>query len=167
MKNALLPIFFVLPALVNGQAAACSCAKVEMGEVVEQSESIVVARVTDSAQSPAPGGAGGKYIVERASFVVIETIKGSKRIGDKIKTRSVIGPGACGISARNKPMWLEQVQPQSSDLSQPFPVSGTWLIFGHDKEPYELSFCSRSSPLNVRGSEDLEVLRNLLNQRER
>jgi hypothetical protein len=130
--------------------------------VIEESKDIVVARVTDTAQSHATSDASGRYIVERASFVVIETIKGSKRIGDKIETRSEIGPGPCGISARNNPMWLEQAQSQSSDLSQPFPVSDTWLIFGHDKEPYELSLCSRSSPLNVRGSEDLEFLRKLL-----
>ncbi len=101
MKNTLLSIFCVLFVLVNGESVACSCVKVEISEVLEQSENIVVARVTDTVQSPASGDASGRYIIERASFVVIETIKGDKRIGDTIEARSEIGPGQCGISARN------------------------------------------------------------------
>lgn len=165
MKKSFLAVCCTLLAVVSGQAVACSCGTVEISAVLEKSKDIVVARVIDVVQSPAAGDIRGGNIVERASFEVIETIKGSKRVGDKIQTRSEIGPGPCGISARNEPMWLEQAESPSSDVPKAFPVSDTWLIFGGDEEPYELSLCSRSSPLNVRGAEDLELVRHLLKQR--
>lgn len=167
MKKSFLSVCCTLLAVVSGQAVACSCTKVEISDVIEESKDIVVARVVDAVQSSAAGDVSGRYVVEQASFEVIETIKGSKRVGQKIQTRSEIGPGPCGISARNEPMWLEQAQSPPSDAPKAFPVSDTWLIFGRDEEPYELSLCSRSSPLNVRGAEDLELVRNLLKQRAR
>ena len=48
-------------------------------------------------------------MTEDASFIVLEAIKGAKKVGDKVQVRSELGPGPCGRSARNMPAWLEQV----------------------------------------------------------
>lgn len=104
MKKTFLSACSALLAVMSGQAIACSCGEVDIRDVFEESEDIVVARVTDIVQ-------------------------------------------------------LQQAQSPSSEAPTALPVSDIWLIFGG--EPYELSLCSRSSPLDVRGADDLE-LRNLL-----
>lgn len=163
MKNVLVATLWMVPPVVSSAAIACSCDKVEISKALEQSTIVAVARVVSTHQTPVADDPSGKYIVEDASFEVIERIKVTKKIGDRIQVRSEIGPGSCGRSARNSPIWLEEVSVPSSDVPKAFPISDTWLIFGYDNEPYELSMCTRSSPMNLRGANDLEIVRKLIN----
>jgi hypothetical protein len=162
MKNVLVATLWMLPPMVSTAAIACSCDKVELSEALEQSTTAVVARVVSTHQMAVPEDPSGKYIVEDASFEVIESIKGTKKVGDRIQIRSEIGPGPCGRSARNSPIWLEEAAVPASDVPKAFPISETWLIFGYGNEPYELSMCTRSSPMNVHGADDLEIVRKLI-----
>ena len=42
--------------------------------------------------------------------------------------------------------------------------SEEWLIYARGDEPYELSNCSRSFPMDLRGGKDAEYIRNKLLQ---
>jgi hypothetical protein len=163
MKNTLIATLWIVHWAVSATAIACSCRNVEVSEALEESTTVVVARVVSTHQIPMPTDASGKFIVEEAAFEVMEPIKGAKKIGDRIQIRSEIGPGPCGRSARNSPAWLEEFAP-SSNVPKPFPISDIWLIFAYGNEPYELSMCTRSSPMNVRGAGDLEIVRKLINR---
>lgn len=45
---------------------------------------------------------------------------------------------------------------------EPAELSKEWLIYSDGPGPYELSQCSRTTPLNVDGEEDLKILRKFV-----
>lgn len=162
MKNGLLVASGMALSVASAAAVACSCGKAEIAEALDQATDVVVARLVSATQTPAVEDASGKYVVEYASFDVIETIKGSRRVAEKIQIRSEIGPGPCGRSARNSPMWLEDASSTPSDAPKAVSISDTWLIYGYGREPYELSACSRSLPIELVDKNELERLRQLV-----
>lgn len=151
--------------LMYGRAHACSCQAESASEedLIERelhaARLVVVATVVSTKQTPALDSPN--YIIEDAEFVVSEVLKGDVVAGDKIRTRSHLGPGLCGRSARNIPVWLDEIE-ATGEPAKPAVVSEEWLIYGHGTEPFELSLCDRSMPLSHRGSEDLKRLRALL-----
>jgi hypothetical protein len=146
-----------------GRSEACSCAAAA-GDEAEQirrefagARIVVVARLVSISQKALPESP--HYRLEDAEFVVVQVLKGDVAVGQKVRVRSDLGPGLCGRSAQNDPMWL------AGPDAGPVATSTEWLIYGHGSEPYELSNCDRSMPLNVRGSEDLQQLRTFLGTR--
>jgi hypothetical protein len=160
---------FVVCSVLHSEAFACSCAmpkgseKEQVTSALQSATEVLVAKVQSVKHSPTAGDASGKYTTEDAVFLVIEVLKGKKRPGDKVAIRSSIGPGFCGHSARNDPPWLEVVSEKETPSVAPPKISDTWLIYGEGAEPYELSQCSRSSPLEVEGvrQRDVEAVRDL------
>jgi hypothetical protein len=159
--KTLTVLVLVLTAMGGHRAMACSCNNLSLEDALARASDVIVARVIGTHQAPAEEDASGRYIVETASFVVVESIKGSKEVGDVVQTRSEIGPGTCGISARNNPAWLEQA-PERAGMVSEVKISDTWLIFREGTQPFELTFCSKSMPLNVGGSDEVAALHRLL-----
>ena len=102
----------------------------------------------------------GDIIVEDAIFQVTNAFKGVKK-GNSIKMRSYIAPGACGKSAINDPLWLEEALP-NGDM-QKMEIGREWLIYAHGSQPFEISLCSRSLPLVIeRARDDIATLEKAL-----
>jgi hypothetical protein len=146
----------VLAAFVRSQASACSAPPPPSVEKAFASASaIFLARVVSVTHSPTLGDSTGRYVTEVATFSVLEAWKGSKAPGDTVVLRTDLGPGPCGVSALNNPVWLEQPG------STPVRLSGIWLIYAYGSEPYELSGTNRTAPLEVGGVSDLATLYRL------
>lgn len=160
--RARLQIF--VAALILGttiaRSEACSCqfdAGAEGAQIqreFNEARVVVVARLLSVRQTSMPDAPG--YLIEDAEFVVSEVLKGDVAAGHKVRIRSHLGPGPCGRSAQNNPIWLQEPN------SGPVGISGEWLIYGHGSEPYELSLCDRSMPISHRGLSDLQQLRKFL-----
>lgn len=158
--------------LMSGDATSCSCAPPDGLTEEEQIESeflaadaVIVARVISTKHSVRPEDPTGQYLIEDASFVVTEVLKGTHKVGESVQVRSILGGGSCGRSARNNPPWLEMTN--SSPVSGPpvltiAVISDEWLIYGWGAEPYALSNCSRSFPMNLRGGSDAEYIRSVV-----
>jgi hypothetical protein len=150
--------------VMSGHADACSCAldssaeEVQINHAFDDTRVIVVASLVSAKQTSVPDAPN--YLTEDAEFVVSEVLKGDVVPGQKIRIRSHLGSGSCGRSAQNNPVWLEEIK-APGEPTKPASISKKWLIYGHGSEPYELSLCDRSSPLNVRGASDLKYLRTL------
>lgn len=158
----LFALFALILIAVSGRTEACSCRveggaeDVQIQREFEQAVAVFTARITSIEQNPQSDSS--QYILEDADFVVLEVLKGDVRPGQRIEVRSHLGPGPCGRSAQNDPVWLE-------DETGPVAISKEWLIYGHEQEPYELSLCDRSMPLSHRGSSDLAHLRKVFGRR--
>jgi hypothetical protein len=160
---------FMVFSVLHSKAFACSCVmpkgseKQQVASALRSASEVLIAKVQSVKHSPIPGDTSGKYITEEAVFIVIEVLKGEKRRGDQVAIKSSIGPGPCGRSARNDPPWLDVVSEKVPRSVAPAKISDTWLIYGEGAEPYELSHCSRSSPLEVEGvrQRDVEAVRDL------
>ena len=143
-----------------GRSEACSCGPdagaedVQIQRAFEEARVVVVARLLATRQTAMPDSP--RHVVEDAEFMVSEVLKGDVVAGDKVRIRSHLGPGPCGRSAQNNPIWLEEPD------SGPVASSKEWLIYGHGSEPYELSLCDRSMPMSHRGLSDLQQLRKFL-----
>src|SRR5262249_19221801 len=98
---------------------------------------VVVAEVISVQQHPTAGDTSGRWLTEDATFKVLEVFKGPYARGDVIHIISNIGPGPCGMSARNNPVWIESVGKDRKTFAPA--LSGRWLIYGHGSEPYELN----------------------------
>lgn len=152
-------------------ASACSC-MLRRGTEHEQiaiafgeSGNVFVAKLVTSQISPDSNVPSGKYSTEDAIFEVVEVLKGNYKVGDSIHIQSSMGPGSCGISSRNNPVWMLQAERQGPKVIEtPLHFSAEWLIYviGGGTEPIELSLCERSSPLNLRGGRDLKYLRQIV-----
>jgi len=162
--RAKLQIF--VSALILGatiaRSEACSCqlnAEAEDAQIqreFKEARLVVVARLLSARQTAMPDAPG--HLIEDAEFVISEVLKGDVAVGHTVRIRSHLGPGPCGRSAQNNPMWLEEPDSERVEISR------EWLIYGHGSEPYELSLCDRSMPLSHRGSADLQQLRKFLGQ---
>jgi hypothetical protein len=167
MKRHLLLLAICLMATAKVQA--CSC--VGPGDLSEEeqiekefseADAVLVARVVKVKQSLVAEDLSGRHRIEDAHFVVAEVLKGSHKVDETIHVRSNLGGGACGRSARNDPPWLEMISETVPSVSSVAVLSDEWLLYVHGSQPYNLSNCSRSFPMNLRGGEDAEYLRGVL-----
>ena len=155
---------FLLLTLCARDAQACSCLRL-MGTRAEQVEisqadaqAVFVAQLTRS--SLGPDREHRKLVVETAHFKVVEVFKGPLKVGDTVIVNQVVSAGSCGQSSSNDPPWMF-AQKDARSVPEPVKFSKKWLIYAYGPEPYELSRCTRSAPLNAGGDEDVKLLRSL------
>jgi len=140
-----------------------------------ESGSVFVAKLISTQHLPCSEDSSSSCITEEASFEVAEVLKGNYKIGDIISTKSDIGVGLCGISALNNPASTLIFDVNNKDITSKIVFSKEWLIYvDPDRiEPFELSLCSRSSPISMRmvsqeshadarGGRDLNFLRKFI-----
>jgi len=120
---------------------------------------VVIAEVISTEQRPLAGDTSGRYITEDATFRVREVFKGSYEPGDVIHIISNIGPGPCGMSAKNNPAGIESIGKDGKTFAPS--LSGKWLIYAYGSEPYELSLTSRTKPMEFGGDAEARALRRL------
>ena len=148
---------------------ACSCVALKgtSAEQVEQSLAdapfVFVARLTRS--SLGPDREHRKLAVETAHFQVVEVFKGPLTVGQIVLINQVLSAGTCGQSSTNDPPWM-YAQPKPGVEPAPVKISKKWLIYAYGGEPFELSRCTRSAPLNAGGDEDVKVLRALAKRKQ-
>ncbi|MFG6459358.1 hypothetical protein [Roseateles sp. BYS96W] len=149
-------------AFLQGPAMGCSCVwpaqneyKQNLDRHFEQASEVMVASVQSTRLTPGDisGYVNGDMFVEDAIFVVTEVFKGSRKVGSELSIRSAIGGGQCGVSAVNRPVWLEVSRRRKTDERLDAKLPGAWLIFGDGKPPYEFSMCGPSKPINQVGKE--------------
>ena len=149
-------LFLILTATLGSRAVACSCAPPQGAEVsVRAANAVVLAEVVSSEQHRN----ATDTIVENVVFRVIETFKGTPAPGSLLRTQSTLGPaGPCGISVKNSPVWLESTE---EGKQVPTQLGGRWVIYVPDRQPFELSMCGPSVPVEAGGSGVLRELRAL------
>lgn len=148
MRAWLVPLA-VLSGTVSGSSAmACSCAmpKAVSFELAE-STAVFRGRAIVVAHSPVGGDPQWHQITEVATLEVLEVWKGDFKVGDHVQIRSSIGSGQCGRPVTNDPPSIEQVQ--SDGKVQPAKISGEWVIFARGHQPFEISLCSLSEPIET------------------
>jgi hypothetical protein len=157
-----IPVVALLVSFSASQAEACSCVALkgtqaeQVGQSLADARAVFVARLTRS--SVGPDRERRKVVAESAQFDVLEVFKGPLTVGQTITVNQIISAGSCGQSSTNDPPWMfEQKQPGT--VPEPVKISKKWLIYAYGSEPYELSRCTRSAPLNVGGEDDVKVLR--------
>jgi hypothetical protein len=151
-------------ALLASRAEACSCvmlkgtAEEQVTQSRAEADAVFVARLVRSALKPGLGE--HRVVVEDAQFEVLEIFKGGLNKGQIVRVYQVVSGGSCGRSSTNDPPWVYSMNaPGEEEL--PAKVSKEWLIFAYGPEPYELSQCSRSNPMNLDGGKDAKLLRKL------
>jgi hypothetical protein len=151
-------------------ATACSCILLtgSPAEQVQQSfddaEAVFVAKLKRSALRPRSRSSGhGLEVVEDAQFEVIEVFKGALEVGQVIRVYQVLNAGSCAQSSTNDPPWMYAAS-KPGGVQLPVKFSKDWLIYSNGA-PFELSRCSRSSPMNVEGGQDVKILRGLKRQK--
>jgi hypothetical protein len=165
MKTSLTTLSALVLALLANNVLACSCAaRPSIDSALDEAAFVVLADAVSIEQHPAFSDSKSTTVTEHVTFRVIETLKGSQRPGDLVYVRSTIGIGACGVSARNSPVWLEELKDGKTVAPK---LSGRWLIYaraneGSEATAIELSLCGRSSPIEAGGEGDLQRLRRLL-----
>ena len=153
--------------LVVPRAEACYCVALkgtqseQVGQTLADAGAVFVGRLTRS--SLGPDRERRKVVAETAQFEVIEVFKGSLRVGQVVSVNQVVSAGFCGQSSTNDPPWLF-AQKKAGAAPQPVKISRKWLIYAYGNEPFELSRCTRSAPLNVGGTDDVKTLRALMKQ---
>jgi hypothetical protein len=151
---------FLLCLLCSSKTIACSGPPPpSIEDALKMATMVVVAEVISIEQRPAPGDTSGRYIVEDATFRVREAFNGSYVPGEVIHIISHIGPGPCGISAKNNPVGIESIGKDGKTFAPH--LSGKWLIYGYGSAPYELSLTSRTKPMEFGGFAEVKALRRL------
>jgi hypothetical protein len=164
MKQYLMALTAVL-AQLGSEVYACSCAKpAPIESALREADLIVIAEAVSIEQRPRYADSTSTVVTEDAKFKIIETLKGARHPGEFLRIRSNIGAGACGVSAKNSPVWLETIE-KGKPVGRP--LSGRWLIYvmtaeGQDSTTIELSLCGRSSPMEVNGETEARRLRGLI-----
>ena len=145
-------------AAVSVPALACSCipsrgvtGDFDVATTVFLGEVISVERMPSTyfvGKSPS----GAPNDLEIATFRVQRAWKGPHRPGDRITFRSIVSGGMCGQS-------VGVVRSPDRAVSKPRANARIWLIYAYGKQPYELTFCSRSLPVDVpQAQQDVRVL---------
>lgn len=160
MKSLLTYNLLAAAILLGSDAFACSCGprgNVEFSLL--QATDVVIADVVSVEQHSATDDASSPYVTETATFRIVETLKGGSRAGDLLPIHSNLGPGPCGMSVKNFPVWLETVK---KGKPTPVPLSGRWLIYGQGERPFELNRCSRTKPMELGGEHEARRIRALI-----
>jgi hypothetical protein len=168
MKSAAYLLLLALVFVSDAQACSCALQKGTREQTVRQSREqegqVFIARLRFS--TLAPDVRYPTMITEDAEFEVLEVFKGSLRPRQLILVHQTVSSGSCGQSSTNDPLWMENlVKPATGDepaVLEPLVISKEWLIYAHGPEPYELSLCTRTAPLNADGERDVHVLRKRL-----
>lgn len=95
------------------------------------------------------------YVTERATVQVLEVWKGSLKVGDRVSVESSVGVGACGRSLTNSPSSIDEVLP-GGEIA-PMKLSGEWIIFADGEQPFQVSLCSLSRPIEAAGGLETEL----------
>jgi hypothetical protein len=158
-----LAVFACLLAVAGASSAvqACSCPIETPEKAFQSAAAVFVAKLTTARFVPQPDMTEYQYGTETASFIIEKSLKGPQRAGAVVTFETEIGVGLCGKSARNTPPWLEHLD-VTTGTSTPATFEPVWLLFVQGEQPYSLSLCSRSSPLQVQGASDLERIQKLL-----
>ena len=157
------------------RADACSCALYkgtpleQVEQALNEADAVVVARLRHSVVNPDPEEP--LTLVEDAMFVVVEVIKGHLLLAQPIRIHQMVSAGTCGMSSMNDPPHVMEIiqttgNPDDS-VEMPVTYSREWLIYAHGAEPWVLSMCGRSTPMNLGGKEELEMLRELVHKSDR
>jgi hypothetical protein len=121
---------------------------------------VIVAELISTEQHPVSGDTTARVITEHATFRILEVFKGPHRKGEIIHIVSEIGPGPCGMSAKNNPVAIESVGKDNKTYA---PVlSGKWLIYGYGPEPHDLDMMTRTKPMEFGGEAEVGELRRLV-----
>jgi hypothetical protein len=164
MKTYLMALT-VLLAQLGSEVYACSCSKqTPIASALREADLIVIAEAVSIEQRPRYADSTSTIVTEDAQFKIVEILKGARHPGEFLRIRSSIGAGACGVSTKNSPVWLETIE---KGKSVGRPLSGRWLIYvmtaeGQDGTTIELSLCGRSSPMEVNGENEARRLRRLI-----
>lgn len=131
-------------------ASVCSCAlpgpvRAEIAEATAVFRGLAI----DVEQRPTDGDATGRYVTERATLEVLEVWKGSFNVGDHVLIQSSFGPGQCGLPVRNSPVTIEEDRPDGTSV--PMKISGEWIVFARGEQPFEISICTLSQPIEGAG----------------
>lgn len=156
----LLVVFMALSCVVPlADAFGCSCTSpISIRDAFDEADVVVLGQAVAIKQHR-PGAPQQSPIVEDDVFRVIMAFKGTLKPGEIFRVRSVIYPdGACGLSARNSPAWLYERK------GHPLRLSGIWVIYGGKKQPFTLSGCGPSKPIEAGGIEDLYRLVQLTDE---
>ena len=147
-----------LTIFLGSEAFACSCAPPRgVDASVREASVVVLAEVVSSEQHPT--AANASTITEEVTFRVLETFKGTSKRGDLLRTRSTLGPaGPCGVSVKNSPVWLESLV---NGKPIPTKLSGRWVLYGGQSQPFELNMCGPSIAMEAGGGGALRQLRGL------
>jgi hypothetical protein len=157
MKSIFLATLLTWGSLLNVAAVACSCPPPgSIQAALRHSTLVVLAHAISIEQHPIPGDS----VSETATFKVLESWKGPYRRGATLPIRSDIGPGPCGMSARNDPPWLDGIDPATHATTHPH-ISGLWIIYAAGQKPYQISMCSRSTPYEYGGKAEMKMLYRL------
>ncbi|HUQ09569.1 MAG TPA: hypothetical protein VM146_04575 [Steroidobacteraceae bacterium] len=169
MKARLL-IALAVAGVVAPAAQACSCLQLtgtpeeQVRQSLDDADAVFVARLKRSALRPETRTDGHRRdVIEDAQFEIIEVFKGALQVGQVIRVYQVLSAGSCGQSSTNDPPWMYAAsKPGAEQL--PVKFSKEWLIYSHGT-PIELGRCTRSSPINVEGGQDVKILRGLKRQK--
>ena len=105
---------------------------------------------------------------ERAIFRVTKAWKGPKRVGDVVVVENLFTYlGGCYRYVRNSPKWMIFEDANGKAADPPPSYWNDWLIYATGPEPWHLSKCDRSNPLQGAPSkEDLPFLAAMNRPRE-
>lgn len=159
MRRLLVVLLALSCAIPLAGAFGCSCASPKSTrDAFDEANVVVLGQAIAIKQHPS-GASRQSPIVEDDVFRVILAFKGALRPGEVFRVRSVIyAAGGCGLSARNSPVWLYRRK------GLPLRLSGIWVIYGGGKQPFTLSGCGSSKPIEAGGIEDLYKLVQLTEQ---
>lgn len=173
-RRLLLALFATACAalVLQGRALACSCGmyqgtyQQQVQQALNSADFVFVAKIRDVKHYINEEYANWPVTEEYVRFVILEVLKGRDHYfaGQPLSIRSQVAPGLCGIAARNDPAWMMDLRGEGED-EVPTAFSDTWLIYAYGVEPFDLSMCTRSLPLNIRDAQkDVDMLRQLLDR---
>jgi len=165
-------VLVLATAFFAGHAGACSCAAPPFDETEAQALErawrstpvIVEADFVSATITLAKGGVP----IEDGVVRVRSSFKGPFKVGDLIRTRSIISGAACGWSLRGTPPAALEVGNKETRRLEPYWQWGAydrWVLFLSGPAPYEVSTCSRSLPAGL--SQDLPSLIQLKTRLQR
>lgn len=164
-------VLMMLIAVISPTAFACSCPpkrESNLGvvqEALNDADWVFVAKIREVRQydheqhGPAPDP-HFISLTEEVRFVVLEVFKGDLFVGQPALIRQELQPGRCAMSARNDPVWIEEIV--APEEAMPARISDTWLVYASGPEPFQLDSCARTVPVDFPDAkQDLGFLREL------
>jgi hypothetical protein len=141
-------------AFVANQAVACSCnAPPTAYDAAAKSRVVVLAKLKSVALRSSPSAILPAPIDEFATMEVVKSWRGPHRVGQTIRVTTAHESSMCGIPFR-EPLWEDVDSPNPKRI----PLSGNWVIISSSREPYEVSICNSSRPVELIPKEQLERL---------
>lgn len=156
MRNLLAVLLIISCFIPSLEAFGCSCAPPKTAKEAFEEAQVVVLGEAITIRQHRSGAPQQSILVEDDVFRVILAFKGGLRPGDLFRVRSLIyQAGGCGLSAKNSPVWLYEKK------GHPLHLSGIWVVYGGKQQPFTLTGCGPSKPLEAGGLGDLQDLAQL------